>query len=253
MTAATLLALRQDGDFELRDFEARADVWWAAPGGHVADDDAPPGSGRVLFDGDLGLGEPAGIAMVSVGHRFLRPGAEAEVELHGRLAYWLGRWDGERSLDTNEVFDGATFAAGSRIDSELKFDFVSLEMEAFLGESDAPFRPGFLAGVHLLRIAIRAEDGAASESRAYGDLGWRLGFVGEARPHESLFGRFQLSLGSGLLDALFFETSITAGVETGPFRIEAGWRTLRFENNSDSDDELRLSLGGPTFSVTVRF
>jgi hypothetical protein len=174
-----------------------------------------------------------------------------------RLAYLYGKFEGDTILEQTIQFNGTTFTANSRVESEVEVHYGRLGWAYMFPIVPGIFKVGPL--LELKGVFIDAElkaDAAGSSVRESAKLpiGFpTIGLMVNLTPHRILeiFGE-----ASGIpFGNLGYVIDAEAGLRVVPVRwltIGAGYRFLDVRVGDD-DDFGKLRLSGPFVSVSARF
>ncbi len=229
-------------------FGAEAKLWRPEVGAEVrSSTDILEGTDLDIDDDlDLETVKNAPYLKIWVGGRHRLAASATRLSLHG-----------DTRLDETITFNGATYAVGERIETDLDADIYRVAWEADWFSNDL-FRLGTILGADYFDVSMTIESdttGEKEEEDVKGpvpvvgligevDLIWGLSIYGEAA---GLYVDYDDFRGS-LIEA-------EAGVKLTLFEhasLSAGWRQLNIDVEDD-DNDVNLKLGGVTVGLGVRF
>lgn len=256
----------------------RASWWMPNLNGRFRADEGflPPIDGsRVSFDDDLDIDDEDDLPVLEIGSGPVSGLARAESPVDRLSAFfWTHEWSGSTRLDETEIFNAFIFPAGTDVDSQVRIGCGGLDL--FLVGAAAPgleVDGGFTTGFRVVDLKLTMDGAAGDTSERTRLLYWGMGFKSEWHPHPYAFagvsGGAYFSFGDiedeilwdfETWSAVFFELNASAGFDSGAFRIEAGWRlaanAVEIERDNEDaveENEFSFLLGGPSFSLALRF
>lgn len=174
-----------------------------------------------------------------------------------RLGYLYGKFEGDTTLDRTIQFDGTTFPASTRVQSEFELHYGRLGWAYMFPVVPGIFKVGpllELKGVFLdAELKTEAAGTAVRESAKLPIAFPTIGAMVNLIPHRMLeiFGE-----ASGIP---FGDLGYVLDAEAGLRFVPVGWLTLAAGYRlldvrvGDDDDFGKLKLSGPFVSVSVRF
>jgi len=235
--------------------------WWSTRLGGTAKADGMSTPGTPLdLTRDLNLPASRGIPIYGGGTFYIPMAHDLDgwSELRFTAEYWSREWKGWTVLPQKVVYEEATFAPGTAVDSRLRL--ASLDLAASVCAENTRYR--LLGGASLLPRGTVADlkiaSGASTGDQDFGDLFWGLGLFGEYRPWDLFFVGISLkgytTFGSDF-EAGQADLKAYAGVEWRFFRLEGGIRYLPYAESSSEGHSLHYDLYGGYvgLSLFIRF
>ena len=254
----------------------RATVIFAAVDGRVEADEAsfpaPILNGTsVHFDSDLNLddADPAWLAEIVAYKR--AGGLYLE---QGSISWLEASYEGSARLDQAEIFNGRTFAAGTAVESKVRYRAWGADYAVFSSPTIFPNTSGsFHLGVRYADIRVEMDGGGQDTDERLRLLHFGGGLRGETRVGEWFSGVLKGSVyfSAGGFDdwwdleaeewgGIIFEGLAGVTATAGPLRFEGGWRYLSNSSYDDHDstekfeeNDYLIELSGPYVSLTFRF
>jgi len=171
-----------------------------------------------------------------------------------RLTYWRGTFRGEGVL--SQPFDpgGANLSPGTSLSSEfgiryLGIDFVGDPRGEISSDSSLSFEVSLGLRLYQTEFEMKTPEGTIKD-RA-GGFGPGLGLRGKWQALSFLAFSLELS-GSGAFGVPEWQAAGGVSIHWGGATLELGYRELHL-NAGPQIEEMNITLGGPTFSLSVLF
>ena len=221
--------------------------WYPSFSGDLRGDGGGTKGTVMDMENDLGLDDEGAYAIEASG-QFGRH--------HLTFAYTYFDWSGDETLGRAVVFDGATYAAGSRVQTDLKFHTLDFEYQYDFFKIDtvlAGLSAGAIAKLKYVEGDVSLESAANDRKK---DFSYPIPMVGLAA-HVGLIANILEARGkvTGITysDTTVYEADAGISLTAIPFTdIAVGYRYV----NYDVDDDgvlLKTQLSGPYVSLTVGF
>lgn len=235
--------------------------WWSTRLGGTAKADGTSSSGTPLdLTHDLKLPASRGIPIYGGGTFYIPMSHDEEgwSELRFTAEYWSREWKGSTVLPQKVVYEEATFAPGTAVESRLRL--ASLDLAASIVAENSVYR--LVGGATLLLRGTVADlkitSNTSKGDQEFGDLFWGVGLFGEYRPWDLLLVGISLkgytTFGSDF-EAGQADLKAFAGVEWKFFRLEGGIRYIPYAESSSAGHSLHYDLYGGYvgLSLFIRF
>ncbi len=239
-------------------FYASVEVWRPEIGGGASIDDGDVEPTELGFRGDLDLSVDGivPVFVVGVSESLLKPG---QISLGGSLLYWGGGWTGEETQDGSEVFDGSTFANGTRVRATLEMDCLGVDATGIVRSDPKemiPLEIKLSLGIRYVEADLRIRGGGIDESQHIAE-GWVRGGVRvDVQPFPYTGAFLELGFGAESNDVLA-DGGVGLRVEVDGFSIDAGYRLLRVSDDdkvgASERNDLDVRLAGPYLGFRFQF
>jgi hypothetical protein len=197
---------------------------------------------------DLALGEREGLPWLELEVSAWNPhrGARGSV----RAVLFRHAWSASSTLAGDHGAPAGGLADGASLDSRFFVGYYGADLLVGAERPDAAWSGGGLVGLRYFHtdLDLDTPDGRLDDQA--GGCGLGLGAWGAWRPVDGLVLAGECA-GYGTFGVPVAHASIALGVESERLRVDLGWRSIWMDG--DLYDDLRVTLRGPSLSLSIRF